>query len=89
MQDPPTEFVEWLLVLVRGRRGPRQFAKALPSEDGEEYSGEEKPRINCMWGRPIGYQWSYWTRSLDLVWAFPCEGLQQELLESEGFLISR
>jgi hypothetical protein len=34
LRDPSTEFVEWPPVLVRGRRGPRRFAKVLPSEDG-------------------------------------------------------
>jgi hypothetical protein len=48
-------FVEWPLVVVRGRRDPRCFAEVLPSEDGGEHPGEARWRSTCMWGRLVGY----------------------------------
>jgi hypothetical protein len=61
MRDPKTTFVEWLPVVVRGRRGPRCFAEALPSEDDGEHSGKARRRPTYAWGRLVGYTWSYST----------------------------
>jgi len=58
---PSTEFVERPPVLVRGRRGPQQFAKSLPSEDSGEQPGEARRRPTYAWKRPVSYPWIYWT----------------------------
>jgi hypothetical protein len=76
-------------VLVRGRRGPRCFAKALTSEDGGDHPGEARRRPTCALGRPVGYPRSYSSGSLALARVFPREGLQQGLVESQSFPIPR
>jgi len=64
-------------MLVRGRRGPRRFAKALPSDDDWEHPGEARRKPTCVWGRPISYPRGYSIENLVLAWVLPREGLQQ------------
>jgi hypothetical protein len=57
-------------MLVRGRRGPRRFAKALPSEDGEEHPEEARRRPICVWGGPSAISTELLDRELG-----PCAGI--------------
>jgi hypothetical protein len=53
LRDPPTAFVEWPPVVVKGGEALGVLAKALPSEGGEEHPGRDERRPTCAWGSPV------------------------------------
>ena len=70
---------------VRGRRGPRRFAEALPSEDGKEHPEEARQHGEG----PLAIHGVTRLEAWPFARAFPRERLQQGLVKSKSFPIPR
>jgi hypothetical protein len=71
--------------VVPMERGLRHFHRKLDGEDSRERPGEDHTKT-CTWGRPVGDQWSYQTRSLTLTRA-SLRGVPTRTRKKRSFLI--